>query len=96
MSFDPKEIRTREHGKFRLDKNGEVAVKVISEILEGELGDPLQGVNYKYVKATYPDAITEVYTFYDNVDDLNVLAIVTIKYLTSSKRDLDDVEYEIL
>lgn len=92
MSFDPREIRTREHQKFRLDSEGEVAVKVIAELL----GDPLLGVVFEYIKATYPDPVTEVYTFYDNKISLNIQASITIKYLAADKANIDDVEFVVV
>lgn len=40
------------------------------------------------VRVTYPDSITEVYTF---LLDGNSVGIITIIYTDATKRDLDDI-----
>lgn len=42
----------------------------------------------KYFDATYPNATTEVFTWYDDISKAALFATITIVYTDSTKRDL--------
>lgn len=52
----------------------------------------LYGVQYDYVKATYPSTIKEVYTFRNGGSLGLIVAVIEITYTTASKADIDFVE----
>lgn len=44
-----------------------------------------------YIAATYPDAVTEVFTYKDGGASGTVVAVVTVVYTSSTKNDLSSV-----
>lgn len=76
-------INNREFDKFGLDAEGNTAVRVIPDggWVSGEVG--------RKIVATYPNSVTEVYTYKLNAATLFVLTVV---YTTSSKEFIDYVE----
>lgn len=65
------------------DGRGRLHVKVV--------GGALEGIDWDYFKETYPDAVTEIFTFKKGGSSGTTLAVVTIKYLASDKAQIDDV-----
>ena len=55
-------------------------------------GSILAGVDWDYVKVTYPNATTETYTFREGGSGGTVQATVTLVYTDSTKEDLDTAE----
>ena len=54
-------------------------------------GSLLAGIAWDYVKATYPNTTTEVYTFRTGGSGGSVVATVTVTYTDATKEDLDEV-----
>ena len=57
------------------------------KVIGGE-GTILEGVSWDAVSATYPDAVTEVYSFYSGGLTGDLQATVTVIYSNASKTDL--------
>lgn len=55
------------------------------------VGGGINGIDWDYLKTTYPDSTTEVYSFYQGGSGGTLLATVTLTYLAADKRDLDTV-----
>lgn len=49
--------------------------------------------NATYLEYSAPDTVTEVYKYYDNSTDLDLLTTVTVIYTTAAKNTLVSVEY---
>ena len=82
----PCTIQEREYRKFT-ELNGETAVRTTSAFDTGSL---LADVKYDAIQASYPNATTEVYEFYEGGLSGTLNATVTIVYITSDK---DDIKY---
>jgi hypothetical protein len=76
-------INNLEKDKFVLDAEGNTAVRVIPD------GGWVSGAIGRKIIATYPNSVTEVYTYKLNAATLFVLTVV---YTTSSKEFIDYVE----
>jgi len=76
-------INNREFDKFVLDAEGNTAVRVLPDAgwVSGQVG--------RKIEATYPNSVTEVYTYKLNAATLFALTVV---YTTSSKEFIDYVE----
>ena len=78
----PCDTRELENKKFFENSKGEVTVRV------GGQGTLLEGVQWDAVGATYPDALTEVYSFYSGGLAGTLEATITVIYSNASKTDL--------
>lgn len=56
------------------------------------VGNLLEGVNYDFIKATYPTTSSETYTFRNGGSGGTITAVVTVTYTDDSKAILDSVE----
>jgi hypothetical protein len=82
MALDPN-INTLEKGKFREDFSGQPAVAVVSS---GDPGGLLSGTMYDDIQVTYPDLVTETYTYFLNSAQV---AEIEVTYTSSSKKILE-------
>jgi hypothetical protein len=62
-----------------------------ASLTTGSLGSLLQGVIWNYVVATYPDAVTEIYTYKNGGPAGSIEAVIEVTYTDSSKEALDNV-----
>lgn len=67
---------------------GETSIRVTAA---AGYGAPLNGIKWDYVKATYPNTTTEVFTFRDGGSGGAVTRVITITYLAADKEDIDEV-----
>lgn len=94
--FNEKSFRTREQEVFR-EANSELTKKAVT--VEQDKDDPIpvktreliQGEDYDLITASYPDALTEVFTYSLAGDDV---LKTTVTYTDSSKRDISTVVFE--
>lgn len=71
-----------EQNKFLGDANDRVAVRVI------DAANFQAGVDYDTITATYPDTVTEVFTYSLAAATVRT---VTVTYVSSDKRDINTV-----
>lgn len=81
MAFSPN-IDDRERDKFFETDDGETAVRV------GGVGSFLDGITYDALSATYPDAVTEIYSYFEGGLAGTLKATVTVVYVNSDKDDV--------
>ena len=84
MTALPKSDCDREMDKFVENCDGTTSVKVTGGIIADLV--------YDYVAASYPDSITEIYTFRKGGSGGTLLATVTIVYTDSTKVDISTAE----
>lgn len=84
--------RDREFTNFSDNGDGTTSrfVKVIGDVTGG--GGLLAGVIYDFVSATYPDAVTEIYSFKSGGSGGTLTATVTVIYTDSTKDLISTVE----
>lgn len=75
----------REQDKFAETTDGKTSIRVST------IGDLLSGINYDSVKPTYPDTVTEIYSYYKGGLTGTLVATVTVVYTDASKAVLDSV-----
>jgi hypothetical protein len=83
----PNSYRDREQQKFSEGTNGEVLVNVKSF----SSGNLLEGVVFDYIAATYPDTVTEVYTYKSGGVGGTTVATLTVIYTDDTKEILSSV-----
>jgi hypothetical protein len=81
----PTGLNNLENRKFRASSDDDVAVAV-----NLEKGFKIPVFDFDKTVVTYPDDITEVYTF---TLAAATVQVVTVKYLTDHKTDLDEVTW---
>lgn len=81
MAFSPN-IDDRERDKFFETGDGKTAVRV------GGVGSFLDGITYDSLSAAYPNATTEVYSYFEGGLAGTLKAIVTVVYVNSDKDDV--------
>lgn len=86
MSTKPsKGVNFNEEYKFGEDSGGEVFVRTKS------IGDFLSGYVFDCVVASYPDSVTEVYTYKTGGVGGDTVVTVTVTYTDSSKNTFSSV-----
>jgi hypothetical protein len=80
--------RDREYVNFK--DNGDGTTSRYVSISSG-LGNLLEGIEFDYIAATYPNATTEVYTYKSGGVSGTTVATVTVVYSNASKAELVSV-----
>lgn len=80
----PSSFRDRDQAKFRDATNNKSKIAVT---IEGDTG-LLEGVSYDEIQASYPDSVTEVYTFFFQSTQV---ALIEVTYTNASKQSLSRV-----
>lgn len=80
--------RKREDGSLGLTSDGKFARRVCNESEEGSF---LQGISFDALSATYPNALTEIYEYYDGGLAGTLVATVTVVYTDATKTAVSTV-----
>lgn len=83
----PMNTKDLENLKFIEKPNGQVAVRVYSVG-----GDILGGIDWDAISVAYPNATTEVFSYYSGGLAGSLEATVTVVYTSSSKEDISTAE----
>ena len=86
-----KQMGDREYQKFREDSSGKPAIAVVNSDGSAINAGRLVSDNFDYVGASYPDTVTETYTYKTGGASGTTVAIVTVVYTTSTKDVLTSV-----
>lgn len=88
----PSTIQDRDFRNFSDNGDGTSSrfVKVIGDVSVG--GGLLAGVVYDFVSASYPNSVTEVYSFKSGGSGGTLTATVTVVYTDSTKDLINTVE----
>lgn len=73
---------TNENNKFVDDSNGHVAVNTVSDSLGASI---IHGINFDAIGVSFPDTVTEIYSYYEGGLAGTVLATVTVTYTSAAK-----------
>jgi len=86
MALKPN-VTDREMNKFEETPSGEHAIRVLPF---GTLDIPVAA---DHIAVTYPNTVTEIYTYKDGGASGTVLKTITVVYVTASKDDLLSVSW---
>lgn len=70
--------------RLKVNGDGDLLVAIAS-------GNLLAGVVFDYVKGTYPDSTTEVYTFRSGGSGGTISAVITVTFTDLTKELIDEV-----